>query len=170
MQNSQSKSKKPLIIFSILLGIVLLIAGCVTIIRDIDLDLTKTSFVVGMVNDKRDVYIKEGKRHDRYLYFLLDNSDQQFVIRPLPSHPRDLESDLNTGDTVKVFFRPASGYNKNVYQIEKNGVVLADYDSYNKRESGDAVLCLFGGFFLITYAILLHRKIAIWQLLNRLVR
>lgn len=166
----RSKTRKSPILLFILLGIFLLILGCVSVIQDIDLDLAKTHSVVGVVVDRRDIYIKDGKRHYRYLYFLLNNSDQQFVIKPLPSHPRDLETEVIIGNTVKVFFRPASGYNKNVYQIEKNGKILADYHTYNKKESSTTAIFLFAGVFLIISAILLHRKISIWQVLNRLVR
>jgi hypothetical protein len=125
---------------------------------------------VGVVTKKKDVYIKEGKTHIRYLYFSLHNSDQQFVIRPRASYPADLTSALATGDTLKVFFRPARGYNQYVYQIEKDGKVLADYLTFNENESVKAAIGLFGGFFLILFSILRFRRVNLWRFLNNLVR
>jgi hypothetical protein len=158
------------LIFIAVVGILVIIMTVRAIILDVDLDLSKQSSTIGIVQNKHDVYIKDAKRHVRYLYFSLNNSDQEFVIRPSPSRLVDIESSFTIGDTLKVIFRPAEGYNKNVFQIEKNDRVLADYHFYNKDASIKAVAGIFIGILLILYAFLRYRKITIWQFLDSLVK
>lgn len=63
-----------------------------------------------------------------------------------------LAQQLHVGDTITVYYRPSAAdeINIDVYQIEKGGSVVLDYDSYEKNHSFAAILCgVFGAVSLL---------------------
>ena len=89
--------------------------------------------------------------------FTLNKYDQTLgAYRPSGNY-KNLFENLKPGDTVTVYFkpRPKDKLNIDVYQIEKAGQVVLDYDSYKRNHKGVAI---FIGI-LATLMIVLATKI-----------
>lgn len=88
--------------------------------------------------------------------FQLDN-----LSMPLGTHrPWDdytkLLNEINVGDTLTVYFQkhPTHKLNLDVYQIEKNGQVLQDYESYIRNNKKAVVLLTLLVYCLVVYGII----------------
>lgn len=158
------------VILLVLFGSFILIVSFIQIARNIDLNLRKQNVITGKVTAAKTMYIKDGKYSHRYIYFTLHNSNQEFIIQTLPSYPTDLVTSISVDDTLTVYFRPTTGYNKHVFQIEKNGKVLADYETYNKSKSVAAFIGLVVGISLLIHAFFLYKGTNLTRVLNSLVK
>ncbi len=100
--------------------------------RDIGIDLKSTNFIVGTV-ESCGVTEKKSSRLKNLVFFIrLNNSNQYFgAYRPSQNYS-GLVDEIKIGDEISIYYRQmdSGDLNLNVYQIEKNGKVILDYDSY----------------------------------------
>lgn len=114
-------------------------------------------------------YIRIGKKRERFISFELNNSAERFTVKPW-IYQKDVERNLQPGDTVKVYYKHSNQYyNTQVYQIEKGKEILASYDLYNQTISEKWVMAVFAGLFLILLAFLQKKNLSLVNFLNSLV-
>jgi hypothetical protein len=138
---------------------VLLVAGVIYINHRVTLDLKKSDKVIGRVVNTDVVISAPSSRFSgpaRAFMFQLDNLDAQLgTHRPGDDYSRLLH-DIQVGDTLIVYFSNHHSHklNLDVYQIEKNGRVIQDYQSYARNYRK---LVVFFGLFcycLVLYVVL----------------
>lgn len=156
--------------------IVGLIVSILSIVREVNIDLSKSKQVVGKVSfaDIRTVrrYSFKWRSYKLVFYFRLDNSNQKFAYQNAYEGYEHLRAGIRIGDTIKVYFMSNihNGDNSHIFQIEKNGKILVDYDEYNRTVSSYAGLGLFLGIFLFIGNIMWYKKFNIFRFLDTLVR
>jgi hypothetical protein len=97
-------------------------------------------------------------------FLLLDNlPEQKLGVYRFSHQYDDLNSALNIGDRVTVFFinRPDSqeGVNIDLIQVEKNGKVVIDKRDYEQRERWPIYIGLFSGIFSVVLSRLYYKRI-----------
>lgn len=86
--------------------------------------------------------------------FRLNNYDQTLgAYRPSRDYKKLLHN-LRPGDTVTVYYKPMpkDKINIDVYQIEKAGQVILDYDSYKRNHKGVAIFVGMLGIIMLVLA------------------
>jgi len=158
----------------LIFGLLLITRAVDLIIKDVDIDLSKAKFVVGGVAyaDVKTIRVY-GRRYEsfrRIFYFKLNNSDQRFAIYHTDEGYGNLESNLEIGDTVKVYYK-TSGIedDSNVFQLEKGNWILESYEEYNRRISFGVAAFLFLGVFLVVGSILWYKNFNLVKFMNSLV-
>ena len=126
--------------------------------RYLHLDMSKTRSIVGTVTSADPITkLKRGFRFfltKHYFLIHLNNFDLQFAIDRSGEGTLDLERNIKPGDTLKVYFRDTqSDFNTDVFQVEKNGLVIEPYQSYQNREGNRLGLLLFAGLVSIVASI-----------------
>lgn len=108
--------------------------------KDINIDLSQVNRIKGVVTssgvtDKSSIVGGKLKVKGSVFFITLDNSNQNFATHRPSQDYKALADKINTGDTITLFYkeRQDNDLNLDVYQIEKNGHVLQDYDSYNNN-------------------------------------
>jgi hypothetical protein len=163
------KSKLGFIV-SISVGVILMIAAVIVIINDAAQNLYNSNVIIGRVVDKDIIRIKRYKYPKNHFFFKLVNSNQNFTIFRTHEGYSDLESAIKIGDTLKVYFsQTKSAYNKNVYQVEKNNVVLESIDAYKKEKGTSSLIILFSVIVITSYSILAYYNLNLGVLLMRIV-
>lgn len=64
----------------------------------------------------------------------------------------DIDSRLNIGDTIKVYFKASGSPNSpnlETFQVERKGEVILDKSDFQFREKVGGYIALFGGFLII---------------------
>jgi len=150
-------------ILGLVLGLVALTSSIVTFKEDVNIDLAKAHFVTGQVVDADSREIRKlGLRwttFKRVFYFKLNNSKQNFAIQRSYQGYEDLKSEIQIGDTLKVYYRPSvDDYNIHVFKVEKANKVLEDYKDYSENASSQAGIALFIGVVLTIGSILWFMK------------
>jgi hypothetical protein len=163
-------------IIGLLLSLYVLTGSIFSIVNDVNVDLSKSKQIVGQViyTDVREIsnFAIRYRSHSRVFYFRLDNSNQKFAVHNSYEGYDGLQSNIRIGDTVKVYYGSAllDDYNRHVFQIEKNGIILIDYQDYQKSASGKAGIGLFLGTILLIGLIMWFKRINILRFLNSLVK
>ena len=158
-------------ILGLILGLLALTSSIVAFIKDVNIDLSKSRFVVGQVvyADSREIR-KFGLRLTTFkhvFYFKLNNSNENFVIQRSYEGYEDLKSEIKIGDTLKVYFRPSiADYNTHVFQVEKADRILEDYKNYKENSSSQAGITLFLGVILTTGSILWFMKFSLLKFMS----
>ncbi len=140
---------------------ILLILGllCVTratwgIFKDINVNLSSAYSVTGRVINAGIIQIDKAtfksKKYKTVFAFTLENSDENFAVDRGVNVCNFLNSQIQRGDTIKVFYRQStSEYNTFVFQIEKDEKVLANFKDYEKKETEMIVLLYSFGFIIL---------------------
>jgi hypothetical protein len=160
------------LIFPLLLGSVLLIASISVIIDDTGIDLTKSNVVVGQVKTAKIIYILSSSRKKTYdiiFDFTLTTSSENFIVYRSYENYSDLQTSMQIGDTVKVYYKQSSFDDRNVLQIEKRSQVLQKYLSYNEDASTLAFSFLVFGILFIAIALIGYFHFNVFKFLDSLV-
>jgi hypothetical protein len=164
------KKKKTGLVLSLFLGVLFTPVALITMVTESNINLDNCEVITGQVAFKDIIRIKQGKYKKNHFLFNLVNSNQSFTIFRSYEGYSDLDYQVRPGDTLKVYFKPVeSGYNKNVYQVEKGDRVLVSIDEYRKASAPMPVLLLFTGLFLIVHVVLSFKKMSIASLLTSIV-
>jgi hypothetical protein len=112
-------------IIGLLISLYLLTSSILSLIDDINIDLSKSKYVVGKVVFKDIKKIQNFSirwtNYTRVFYIKLNNSNENFAVHRSSEGYGDLQSIINIGDTIKIYYRNTlAGYNRHVFQIEKN--------------------------------------------------
>lgn len=128
--------------------------------KDINIDLSQVDRITGIVassgvTDKSSTIGGKLKVKGSVFYITLDNSDQTFATHRPSQDYENLSDKIITGDTITIFYkeRPDNGLNLDVYQIEKEGQVLQDYESYNSNYKKLSWFTGIVGIGLLTFGI-----------------
>jgi hypothetical protein len=163
-------------IIGLFLSLYVLTGSIFTIVNDVNIDLSKSKQIVGQViyTDVREIsnFTIRWTTYRRVFYFRLDNSNQKFAVHNSYEGYDDLRSNIRIGDTIKVYYGSTllDDYNRRVFQIEKNGNILINYQDYDKSASGKAGIGLFLGTILLMGFIMWFKRINILKFLNSLVK
>jgi hypothetical protein len=102
------------------------------------MDLSKSNQITGIVTSSYETTRRTAGRYatDVPIYaFTVDNYGKILgAFRPNKNY-KFLLDNLRIGDRIKVYFKESNidNININVYQIEKNGAVILDYETYGKN-------------------------------------
>ena len=124
-------------------------------------DLRKADKITGQITRAYQATRRTTGKHAKNLpvfAFTLNNYDQTFgAYRPSRNY-RKLLNNLKSGDTVTVTYKPNSKdqINIDVYQIEKAGQVVLDYDSYKRNHIG---VSIFVGLLAVLMIVVGTNKI-----------
>jgi hypothetical protein len=137
--------------------------------------LTNSSVTIGAV---KEAYITERlvgglkyKRPETVFCFRLYNSNQNFAIHLPDGGYGDLERNIRTGDSIKVYFSPsAERFNTDIYQVGTKRQVIYDFDTYKERATNKAGYMLIGGAVLLAIAFLAYTDFNIFKFLMRLTQ
>ncbi len=128
--------------------------------KDINIDLSQVDRITGVVTssgmtDKASTVGGKLKVKDSVFYIALDNSNQNFATHRPSQDYKTLSDKINTGDTITLFYkeRQDNDLNLDVYQIEKAGQVLQDYESYSSNYKKLSWLTGIFGIGLLTFGI-----------------
>ena len=159
-----STSLKFIKYFSIVLGvgIGLLIAGVIYLNSKAEIDLSKTDKVVGTVIKAGVEIIRPWRWGSRFstgplwgFVFQLNDLDEPLgTYRPGDDYAR-LVREIKVGDTLTVYFSDnhIDKINIDVYQIEKNGRIVQDYQSYARNNRKAVVLSGLLAYCFLLYLI-----------------
>jgi hypothetical protein len=153
-------NKEKNLISSLLFGGLLIAVTVKFYNKDINIDLSQVDKITGIVTssgvtDKSSTVGGKLKVKGSVFYITLDNSEQNFATHR-PSQDYKLLSDkVIIGDTITIFYkaRQDNDLNLDVYQIEKKGQVLQDYESYNNNYKKLSWLTGIAGLGLLTFGI-----------------
>ena len=142
------------IVILLLLGVLCIARATWGLFKDIYVDLTKAKSVTGVVTYADITQIQKftfkSKKYSTVFGLKLDNSDQNFVIDRGVDFCEYLKANIRIGDTLKLLYRLNTGdENSFVFQVEKGGRTLANYNEYRKKEIKMIVLAYTFGFIII---------------------
>jgi hypothetical protein len=162
--------------------LIFLLAGAVFIgvsveklIKDVNVDLTKSVKYFGEVVYSGIHQIKAdgipGKYSQPAFLIKVKGHENFFGVYRSYHGYQDLSLAINKGDSILMYFRPSKNtYNLRVYQIEKSGKIIIDYSEYNERVSKSAGLTFFIGIVIVIAAIMWYKNINLVRFLNGLVK
>jgi hypothetical protein len=133
-------------------GLVLAFAAFLIYIGNVGLDLKKTPKVVGRLDNPWVATHRTGRGGAIHIFtFNLDQTPQKLAVYRRSQDYADLHHALHPGDTVTVYFKPSPIANPNmdVYQIEKNGVILFNYQEYSHNYFTLSLLIGLLGVFIL---------------------
>ena len=142
------------IVFLLLLGLLCIARATWGLFKDIYVDLTKAKSVTGVATyaDIKQIqkFTFKSKKYSTVFGLKLDNSNQNFVIDRGVGFCEYLKANIRIGDTLKLLYRLSTGdENSFVFQVEKDGRTLANYNEYRKKEIKMIVLAYTFGFIII---------------------
>ena len=128
--------------------------------KDININLAKVDKVSGIVTncgvtEKSSTIGGNTKVKGTVFFINLDSSNQTFATYRSEQNYSTLIQKIKIGDTVSIFYRERqdNDLNLDVYQIEENGQVLQDYQSYNSNYKKLSWLTGIFGLGLLTFGI-----------------
>jgi hypothetical protein len=159
----------------LLVGAALIGASVENLIKDLNVDLTKSAKYFGEVVYSGIHQIRAdgipGKYSQPAFLIKVKGYENFFGVYRSYHGYQDLSLAINTGDSILMYFRPSNNkYNLRVYQIEKNGKIVIDYSEYNERVSKYAGLCFFIGIVMSIAAIMWYKNINLVRFLDGLVK
>lgn len=163
-------------ILGLIASLYILIRSIYLITNDVNIDLNKSTTIVGPVayTDIRKIEVLSFTRPHfiSVFYFELSNSIQKFTVHNSYEGYIDLQSNIKIGDTIKVYYASAllGHYNRHVFQIEKGGNILVDYADFNRSASEKAGLSFFIGIIVLVGLIMWFKRFNIFKFLDRLVK
>lgn len=140
---------------------ILLVLGllCITratwgIFKDINVNLTSANLVKGTVVNSDIIQIEKvtfkSKKYKTVFAFRLENSNEEFAVDRGVGVCNYLNSEIERGDTLIVYYRQSTNeYNTFVFQIENGQKVLANFKDYKTGETEMIVLLYAFGFLII---------------------
>jgi hypothetical protein len=134
--------------FGLLLSTACILVGY-AMLGEASLDINSALKCYGQINSR-----KAGK----YFTFTLAGAPTSFKVYKASRNYNDLESALNIGDSVTVYFGQSSTTNMQVYQIEKQGHVIVGKELLEGQNKVGGYISCVGGFVLIGIAIGQFRK------------
>lgn len=153
------------LIAGFILGIVPVLAAVKMISKDIGIDLKKAMCLSGIitdkgVTDKSSVLGEKIPANSKVFYFHLNHSPGTFAIyRPGESYMQ-YDQSLHVGDSITVYYRETSSseINMNVFQVEKDGRIIVDYESYNENHHTAAAAAMVAGLCILALSIVRYRR------------
>ena len=124
--------------------------------NDINLDLNKVPKVIGIVTNAQ---IKSNNK-SLVFAFNIDNCRETLGIYNSSADYQMLSNQMMSGDTVTIYYRPktSNAINTDVFQVEKNGKVIVDYEAYNKSHKTAAWVLGMGIIFIASLGVLTAMK------------
>ena len=153
-------------IVALIAGALILAGALRTIFTEANVDLNKSSSVVGVVSlvEMRTKY-SYWRHFDKLVFlFRLKGVDQNFSIYK-PDHTYMLLKDsVRVNDTVRVFYKPSKDqFNLETYQVEKGEFILYDHLEFSKLHSSMAgYMLIFGAIFLVG-GIIYYTRFNLWK-------
>lgn len=169
-------SKKKIgFIGALFLGLLNILGAIITIREDTGINLKKADVIVGEVSNALiTTRLVRGAKYNRtqtVFYFKLKNSDQNFTVYRSDQGYWILDDNIKKGDTIKVFYHASSAaFNLDVYQIEKKGKIIQDYQVYENQASTVSSVMLIAGILIILVSIIHYTKFNVWKFLLDLTR
>lgn len=168
------KKRTTFIILLVIAGLCLL-GSIVSFTNVSKLNIKKTHTVVGPV---KDAFITEriirGIKYNRpqtVFCFRVVNSNQNFAINLSDGGYGDLERNIRTGDSIKVYYSPSSErFNMDVYQVETKAQVVYEFKTYKDKATNQAGYMLIGSIVILAIAFLGYTKFNIFKFLMRLTQ
>ncbi|TKK64112.1 hypothetical protein FC093_23280 [Ilyomonas limi] len=138
----------------LILGLLCVARATWGIFKDINVKLSSANSVTGRVINSGIIQIDKAtfksKKYKTVFALTLENSDEKFAVERGTDVCNYLNSQIQPGDTVKVFYRQStSEYNTFVFQIEKGQRTLADIKEYQKGQAKMIVLMYVFGFAIL---------------------
>ncbi|MCX6320116.1 MAG: hypothetical protein NTW29_22745 [Bacteroidetes bacterium] len=153
------------IIILLFLAILCIARGTWGLFKDIRIDLADASTVTGQVIQadikQMEQVTFEYNKYKTVFALQLHNSNQQFAIDRGADFCNSLSQQIKIGDTVTILYRLSTvEHNTHVFQIEKNGKVIAGLTDYKSGELRMIILGYVFGCSIIT-------GLAIWRVKRR---
>ncbi len=131
--------------------------GGILAFQNATVNINELDFYTGRIAEKgitshSSLVAGHGSVSSKVFYFKLDGLNEVLATYNRAQLYDDLDKKLKVGDTIKVYFKNANhvaGLNLNVYQLEKNGVVVLSEDKYRFREKLVGIIAIAGGFLLL---------------------
>ena len=147
------------IVILLSLGILSMARSVWGFIKDTNVDITKSKSITGKVFHADIRKIKENtfkiNKYKTVFAIQLYNTDQKFAVERGTSVCKVLDSLINAGDSIKIFYRSGGGdYNTHVFQIEKNNEVIINVKDYCRKESGMLIWAFIFGFVITAGTII----------------
>ena len=128
-------------------------------------DLDDLNKFEGIITDKgitqNTSSTSKGPRTSDVFFLRLDGLDQMLATYNKEQSYYELDSRLNVGDKVKVYFK-SSPYsdapNLSTYQIEKDGQVVLGQDEFKGKEMIGGIIATFGLALVITIGYFQDKK------------
>ena len=149
----------------LVLGLLCVARATWGIFKDLDVNLSTAKSVTGQVTYADVIQIEKAtfkSRKFKTVFALrLVNSNQNFAVDRGVGICNYLNTQIKTGDTIKLFYRNSTNeYNTFIFQIEKGQKVLSDFKGYKKGETQMIVL-------LYTFGFLILGGLLAWHLIKR---
>jgi hypothetical protein len=144
--------------FGLLLSIAVILVGW-SMLNEANFDLHDAQKYSGQITSR-----KGGK----YFSFNLSGSPVSFNVYKPSRNYAELESVLNTGDSITVYFVNSRTANIQVYQIEKNGQIVVDKELLAGQNRTGGLIALIGGLGMLVavFWTLRKRKYRFWSQRN----
>ncbi len=142
----------------LILGTLLITRSIWGLMKDTNIDISKSNTLVGRVTQADIRSIKEATfkltKYKTVFIIELDNSDEIFAVDRGINTCNFLLSKIKKDDWIKVFYRSSTGdYNTHIFQIEKNNAIVINSKDYSKNELQMIILMAFFGGCLTAGAI-----------------
>ncbi|WP_442590745.1 hypothetical protein ACSBL2_05905 [Pedobacter sp. AW31-3R] len=113
----------------------------------------------GVIIDKGITFTKS-KMPAKVFFFRIDGLNQILATYNPSKSYNKLDSALNLGDNVKVYYKHALSTDPNIetFQIEKNGVVILNESSFRSKEFIAAGMALIGGVVILALSFREDKK------------
>src|SRR5436190_19261678 len=147
------------IVLLLSLGILLIARSIWGLYKDVNVDISKSSYISGKVYEAGIRKIKEYtyklKEYKTVFAIQLDNSNENFAVDRGISVCNILNSHIKKGDSIKIYYRSSTGdFNTHIFRIEKHNTILINYKDYSKKESKMIALGLIFGSLITSGTIL----------------
>ena len=138
----------------LILGLLCVARATWGIFTDINVNVSSANSVTGRVNNADIIQIDKAtfksKKYKTVFAFTLENSDEKFAVDRGINVCNFLNSQIQPGDIIKVFYRQSSTeYNTFVFQIEKGQQTLVNIKEYQKGETKMIVLMYVFGLIIL---------------------
>ena len=138
----------------LILGLLCVARATWGIFKDINVNLSTSNSVTGRVVNSDIIQIEKATfkstRYKTVFAFRLENSGEKYAVERGVSVCKYLKSQIELGDTIKVFYRQSTNeYNTFIFQIEKGQKVLANLEEYKKGETQMIVLLYAFGLLIL---------------------
>lgn len=156
------------------LGILLIARSIWGIVKDMNVDLSKSTSITGKVVYAGTRKLEEStftlKKYKTVFAIKLDNPEENFAVDRGASVCQLLQSQIQAGDTIKIYYRSGTGdFNTHVFQVEKDNRVVISAGDYSSKEFRMIALgFVFGGLITAgTIFWMIKQRRAESRILNR---
>lgn len=133
--------------------------GSYLALKDANMPLKDLDSYQGVIIDKGITFTKSKTRAKVFFFKLAGLNQILATYNPSKSYNK-LDSALNRGDHVKVYYKPALSTDPNVetYRIEKNGEIMLNDLGFRSKESIVAGIALTGGLLILALSFREDKK------------